>query len=337
MKCPNPTIKERVVNGSIHKYRNPCGKCEVCRRQKQQQWKLRLLLESIEHEHNTFVTWTYNDIHVKDEVSKDEVKRLIKRLRKLWYAKTGKHIRHYTVAEYGTRGGRCHYHSIIFGIPFTEQQIFENAWRKNIGSRRKPVYASLGFIHARELTAARIGYCVKYSTKFLENTGNEHGGRAPEFALMSRGTKRLGTKGIGLNGISKIVDSIQRSQRVHKEHQARTLGEYFRTYVNSIRIGNSRMGIQPYLRHKIEDYIDKIDNGDLYEKIRFYEKCGMETDSLWKEWETRDRARGLRKARNAERDIPVTHEACICENVDQQNALTVARRKQREAKRKIKL
>jgi hypothetical protein len=337
MKCIRPRIAERTVNGAVHKYRNPCGKCEQCRRQKQQQWKLRLLLESIEHEYNTFVTWTYNDIHVKEEVSKHHVQTLIKRLRKLWYKKTGKHFRHYTVAEYGSRGGRAHYHSIIFGIPFTEQQIFENAWRKNVGTPRKPVYVSLGFIHARELTAARIGYCVKYSTKFLESNGDDNSGRAPEFALMSRGSKRLNTRGIGLNGISRIVDSIKRSKAAHKEHGCTTLGEYFRRYVNSIRIGSSRMGIQPYLKEQIERYIDEIDNGDIYEKIKLFEKLGMETDSLWKEWENRDRTRELRKARESARSIPLTLEAKLSEDVDQQIAQKVAQRKIRETKRKIKL
>lgn len=39
----------------------PCGQCEDCRIKRSKEWAQRIVLESQQHEHNWFLTLTYND------------------------------------------------------------------------------------------------------------------------------------------------------------------------------------------------------------------------------------------------------------------------------------
>jgi hypothetical protein len=327
MKCENPNKHFTIINGARHHFRYPCGKCANCRKVRQQQWKLRLMLESFEHKYNTFVTFTYNDLHLPDEVTKDDAQKLIKRLRKAWHKRTdgkGK-FRYYIVKEFGSRTGRQHFHAIIFGIPFTEQQVFETAWRKNTGTSFKPRYVSLGYIHSRELTPARIGYCVKYSTKFLESNGGSITDGTPEFALMSRGRRKDGTRGIGLNGLSRIINSVKNAWKSAKTDEC--LSEYFDANVGSMRSGNSRMSIDPYLKKLV------------YETIRNEERDELtwEDDEFMDILVTDDRKKELRRAMRRSRNIPITLLANQAELDERNKAKKVAERKQRVEKKKIKL
>ena len=303
MKCLNPNTRVKHINGVDHKFRYPCGACDTCGRQKQSQWKARLLLESLEHQDISFVTFTYNDIHLTAKPEKEDAKRLIKRLRKEWHRKTKRHIRYYLVGEVGTRTGRAHYHAIIFGIPFTEQQTFETAWRENIGTKRKPIFASLGFIHAREFTAARAGYVVKYTTKFLRTPGTYAADSSPEFALMSRGTKRLGTKGIGLNGLSRIVDSVKRAKTASKSQLPNS--EYFEQFIGSVRIGNSRCSLNPYLKSQVYKLLSEEEYKNYEDKLV---KNGTEPALIDKLMVKYQRKKELRQAIRRTRTIPLTME-----------------------------
>lgn len=327
MKCENPNKHYTVINGTRHYFRYPCGTCANCRKIRQQHWKLRLILESLEHEYNTFITFTYNDIHLPEDVTKNDAQKLIKRLRKAWNKRTdgkGK-FRYYIVKEFGSRTGRQHFHAIIFGIPFTEQSVFESAWRKNVGTSFKPQYVSLGYIHARELTQARIGYCVKYSTKFLESPGSGTGNSTPEFALMSRGRRKYGTRGIGLNGLSRIITSVRNAHKAAKSSEA--LSEYFDANVGSMRCGSSRMSIDPYLKKLV------------YEAIRDEERGNLEwnDDEFFDILVTDDRKKELRRAMRRSRNIPITLMQNQIEQEQREKAKLIAERKQRVEKKKIKL
>lgn len=325
MKCENPNKHYVKINGVRHEFRYPCGRCAACRKIRQQHWKLRLILESLEHEYSSFVTFTYNDLHLPQDVTKNDAQKLIKRIRKLWKAESGKNFRYYLVKEFGSRTGRQHFHAIIFGIPPTQHAIFANAWRKNIGTSFRPQYVSLGFIHARELTQARVGYCVKYSTKFLESTGSSDTNGTPEFAIMSRGRRKDGTRGIGLGGLSRIIASVKYAHEASKSNEA--LSEYFDANVGSMRVGNSRMSIDPYLKKLV------------YEAIRNAERDNLtwEDDQFYDILVTDDRKKELRRAMRRSRNIPITLTAKLKEFGDRAKAKKVAERKMRVEKKKIKL
>lgn len=339
MKCLTPNEGKTVVNGAEHKYRYPCGKCDNCRRVRQQQVKLRLLLESIEHEHCSFLTFTYNNLHVPINPTYEDIRndaqRLIKRLRKLWYRKTGRYIRYYLVHELGTLSNRSHYHAIIYGIPASEQSIFENAWRKNIGTSFKPKYVTLGFIHARELTPARIGYCVKYSTKLLTSNSDGTDNGAKEFALMSRGSKKRGTKGLGLNNISKIAASIESARRASQSTLSKS--QYFEENVGSIKIGKSRMSLDPYLKQKIFEYLRTQETRGIWQDYEIARELKLDQEETYMDILREDRKNDLRRARRRTRTIPLSINSKMVEKYEAEQADKVAKRKIRSVEKNIKL
>ena len=45
----------------------PCGKCVGCLLDRSRDWATRCMLEAKDHEHNCFITLTYNDDHLPDK------------------------------------------------------------------------------------------------------------------------------------------------------------------------------------------------------------------------------------------------------------------------------
>lgn len=92
----------------------PCGKCVGCRLDRAKEWKLRCVLESQEHNFNYFLTITYDDVHVpmvngKFVLRASDLTKFLKRLRKAFGS-----FRYFACGEYGEKGGRPHFHLIIF-------------------------------------------------------------------------------------------------------------------------------------------------------------------------------------------------------------------------------
>lgn len=147
----------------------PCGQCLFCRINQRREWVARLLLESACHQSNQFVTLTYEDgklptqlipggatVHsiIKNPaiasqpgtLSKTDLQRFFKRLRKVG------NFRYYAVGEYGERQGRPHYHALLFGSDFTDEEL-RDSWK-------------FGHVHQGEVNAASITYCVEYLIKY---------------------------------------------------------------------------------------------------------------------------------------------------------------------------
>lgn len=116
----------------------PCGQCIGCRLDYSRTWASRMCLEASSHEHNWFVTLTYDDEHLPPPVggyvdsstgeyvdncfsslSKRDVQLFVKRLRK----NTGQQIRYYLAGEYGDQSFRPHYHLILFGLDLDDLQL----------------------------------------------------------------------------------------------------------------------------------------------------------------------------------------------------------------------
>jgi hypothetical protein len=95
----------------------PCGKCLGCRLDYAREWSIRCVHESRYHQHNCFLTLTYNDEFLpKEGVSKRALQLFIKRLRDyLGRSDPPVRISHLSAGEYGSRTGRAHYHCLIFG------------------------------------------------------------------------------------------------------------------------------------------------------------------------------------------------------------------------------
>ena len=140
----------------------PCGRCPNCRTNKRQSWIYRLECEAKQYPLSLFVTLTYDDEHLPIErigsdlfveevsvVSKRDVQLFMKRLRRKY---EDYKIRYFLTSEYGTQGGRPHYHMILFGFPFTGKKagdLLAECWQQ-------------GFVQAHPLTQREISYTCKY-------------------------------------------------------------------------------------------------------------------------------------------------------------------------------
>ena len=98
----------------------PCGQCIGCRLERSRQWAMRCMHEAQLHEHNCFITLTYDDTHLPSDQSLHyrDFQLFIKRLRKRY--PTTK-ISYYMAGEYGENFGRPHYHACIFGLDFHDK------------------------------------------------------------------------------------------------------------------------------------------------------------------------------------------------------------------------
>ncbi len=189
---------------TVTNYPAPCGKCQGCRTSQKQLKTHRIMLEASSHEHNCFVTLTYNEENFPADasLSPDDLKKYFYRLRQ---AISPTRFRYFAVGEYGTSGARGinpHYHLCLFGIgPEYEREICA-AWTVPKGSKRgQPI----GFVHIGELTPQSAAYVAGYVQK--KNTYNEQMyedlGIHPEFCRASNRPY-----GIGGNAVKILADVL---------------------------------------------------------------------------------------------------------------------------------
>lgn len=153
MLCQNP-YKEGVAEYG-------CGRCLPCLRKRRRLWAARLMLELYQHRSSMFLTLTYKEAPA--ELVKEHLQEFIRNLR---YRMRPFEVRYYGVGEYGERGGRPHYHVIIFGCD--EVEWAKQSW-------------NYGFVGAGEVNVRTAMYICKYVLKSRKIVGS----RVPEFAVMS--------------------------------------------------------------------------------------------------------------------------------------------------------
>lgn len=148
----------------------PCGGCIGCRLDRSSMWSIRLLHESRLHEVNSFITMTYDDLHLPASGSlvKKHVQDFMKRLRRRHaYHNNGAKFRYYLCGEYGDTTFRPHYHAIIFGVDFADKRTHSK------GSNGDQLYTSkvlddlwrLGHCFIGSVTAESCGYVSRYIMK----------------------------------------------------------------------------------------------------------------------------------------------------------------------------
>lgn len=224
MRCASPQKGWRKVykRGSIRGIfikepcSRPCGQCWMCRLELARQWATRCHHEAQLHEHNSFITLTYNNQHLpKDKsVHKRELQLFFKRLRKHIHPQE---VRYYACGEYGTKLGRPHYHACLFGYDFPDKTILKPARLRISQNHFKApndftLYTSKtleklwgkGFVTIGEVTFESAGYVARYIMKKWKGKKEEiskyYGDKAPEFALMSR------RPGIGKEWFEKFIN-----------------------------------------------------------------------------------------------------------------------------------
>lgn len=190
--CFNPHIAKSGAFG--------CGHCVACRIKKRREWTHRMMLEAALHKDNVFVTLTYDDQNLPEDmcVWPRELQLFLKKLRK-----TSPPIRFFGVGEYGDESGRPHYHLALFGYPpchatITQKrdyccaacQNIKNSWGK-------------GHIQVGTLETNSIQYVAGYINKKMTKASDPRlEGRAPEFARMSL------RPGIGYNMMHEVANTL---------------------------------------------------------------------------------------------------------------------------------
>ncbi len=152
---------EEILRGK--KLMIPCGKCAYCMMQYSNQWAHRCSLEAKQYKENYFITLTYDnenlprqkkindhtgEIEEYNSLNKEHLKKFIKGIRNYYYRKykhTG--IKFLACGEYGEKGGRPHYHLIMFNLPMEDlkpkfinkkgeqywtSETIENIWKKGL-------------------------------------------------------------------------------------------------------------------------------------------------------------------------------------------------------------
>lgn len=139
-----------------------CGKCFECQKAYSNEWALRLYHEKKYHNYTFFLTLTYDDYHLPEDgqLKKKDVQDFILRLKELV------DFRYFLCGEYGGKGGRPHYHILIF------TDDIEHFWLVNTKAEKYAtslLVSSLwenGF-HSIELNVqfATLKYVAKYMQK----------------------------------------------------------------------------------------------------------------------------------------------------------------------------
>lgn len=159
----------------------PCGNCAYCTDRRADEWSFRLMQEDKVSNSSYFVTLTYQpDALPKTKkgfwtLDRDDLRNYFKRLRQ-YHAKTKRMswssglyggsfrpLKYYAVGEYGSKGGRPHYHAIIFNA---HPNHINDAWmRVNTTDRKNTV--SFGAVHIGSVSRNSCRYVMKYMMKDL--------------------------------------------------------------------------------------------------------------------------------------------------------------------------
>lgn len=196
----------------------PCGRCVDCRLEYSRAWASRCVLESKNHDANSFITLTYDNDHLPEDgsISKKEVQDFMKRLR-INIKRSGydKEIRYFACGEYGDKFSRPHYHLCIFGYDFPDKQKYNGKRFSSSFSTYKGetnIYRSemlektwtKGFSSIGKLTYESAAYVARYVVKKItgDKAEEHYKGKEPEFALMSR------KPGLGRDWIDKNIQDV---------------------------------------------------------------------------------------------------------------------------------
>lgn len=192
----------------------PCGRCVGCLMAYSKGWAIRCLHEASLYDWNCFITLTYDDKNLPygGSLDKAEFSDFMKRLRKRF----GVAIRFFACGEYGPVHLRPHYHALIFNHDFDDRVLYKET---EAGS---PVYLSAelqklwtkGYSSVSDVNIKSAGYVARYNLKKALNPVKLPDYLSREFVNMSRGSKKLGTGGIGKGWYDKFKGDVFPSDQV---------------------------------------------------------------------------------------------------------------------------
>lgn len=211
----------------------PCGKCIGCLLDRSQQWATRCMLEAKYHEHNCFITLTYNDDHLPNKrnyidldgvFSESPFRTLQKRDFQLFMKRLRKEIdpvkiRYFACGEYGSKTYRPHYHAIIFGYDFPDKEYLKENFRGEkyyISKQLEKCWSDIngdkiGNVLVTDISYDTCAYVARYCLKKTDNDLSlfyDYYNLDKEFTLMSR------KPGIGRLFYDEFKNSIYNGDRI---------------------------------------------------------------------------------------------------------------------------
>ena len=272
----------------------PCGQCIGCRLARVMSWSVRMMHEAKTHSENSFITLTYDNNHLPDDLSIhiEHVQKFFKDLR---YKIKPKKIRYFLSGEYGaideikdpaekikyisrygsSKLGRPHYHAIVFGYWPSDSKALPSkndyTWYE---SRELQSIWKNGFVTVGEVTDESAAYTARYTIKKL-NASSEcdarfhYKGRKREFAVMSR------RPGIGQMFYEKYKTELQNNYSVVQRGHEKALPRYYKQQFEKDdykKYLNKKYDNIVKYRLKVADERYSIMEGYLEKKQAFFEQ-----------------------------------------------------------------
>ncbi|AXH74436.1 MAG: replication initiator protein [Microviridae sp.] len=178
--CLSPITMTRTYCGLRTQQWVPCGKCEECIKDKQNEYVIRTIEEAMKVKGNIyFLTLTYSDANVPLAVDPDgelidedtgEVLSTLKSLDNrditLWKKRCTRSIYYHSkrsckfsyliCGEYGPQTHRPHYHGLFIGISPEDMEVFKKDWEKNYG-----------FTCVKQISRFDIERTARYVAKYI--------------------------------------------------------------------------------------------------------------------------------------------------------------------------
>lgn len=239
MICTKPFVK------GLHAF--PCGQCDPCRANRKKLWTHRIHLESLNHEHNSFVTLTY--LPDAEPLSPSNLGTLLpshltnflKRLRRSYEPLK---LRYFAVGEYGDASFRPHYHLALFGFPVCHRRRTEH--RLSTCCPVCDLLAScwdFGAVDSRPLEVGSARYIAGYVTKKMTKPDDERlKDRHPEFTRMSL---KPGLGALSMEDIAANLLSAEGGRVVALQEDVPT----------SLMMGSKPFPLGRYLRRKLREQL----------------------------------------------------------------------------------
>lgn len=199
-----------------------CGQCEPCRINRRRLWANRMVLESLTHSENSFLTLTYDEAHIPENGTLVP-KHWTDFLKRFRLAIAPERVRFFAVGEYGDESQRPHYHACLFGVGPFAHDIVQRCWR-------------FGFTYLAEFSPATAAYVAGYVVKKFAGKAVCLDGRHPEF------TRQSNRPGIGAGAARVLANALE------KAGEKKRLLEGSSPLPLSVRIGGDEVFLGRYLR-----------------------------------------------------------------------------------------
>lgn len=157
----------------------PCGQCVGCKERRARDWALRVMHEASLWSDNCFITLTYDDEFVPEDMSLkySDFQEFMKRLRfhyKGLSADAEGHypIRFYMAGEYGENFGRPHFHACIFNFQFDDLKFFKKTGSGQVLYRSAKLEElwPFGYSTVGTVTFESAAYVARYINKKVKGS-----------------------------------------------------------------------------------------------------------------------------------------------------------------------